>query len=476
MTDKAALRPWSLTARLGWRLAAVMLVAIVLAAAAVAWRTISTIHDLDDSALQDQVRLVATQLPTSLDSSGQLNLAEGIVAPFKASDGDSIFMIFAGRQLVATSDATAAKRLLLFLPQPLRPEFLRLPKMSGHEHGMVGLAADAGPWKIVVLQGRAQTAVLLSSLVGNFLVASLWLLVPIGAATSLVGVLTLRRGLRPLRDVSAAAALVGPARPEARLPLAMLPIEVAPLVYAVNQALTRMEQALIVQRRFMADAAHSLRTPLAVLTARLDMLDEQPDNMPLRHDVDRMARLVGQLLRMARLEGAPLNVTHSVDLYAVAVEAISDLVPLALQRGVDIALLEGPSSIFAKGNHPALVLAVTNLIENALLYAPAGSAVEVAVSRPANIIVTDQGPGVLLADRQRIFERFERGPSPSSGGAGLGLAIVAEIANAHGGSVHVTDGADGGAAFVLLLEGDATPTKHNYNQAASRTDGRELTA
>ena len=467
MTDKAEPRPWSLTARLGWRLAAVMLLAIVLAAAAVAWRTISTIQDLDDSALQDQVQLVAAQLPTSVDSSGRINLAENIIASFKASDGDSIFMIFAGRQLVATSDANAAKRLLPFLPQPLRPEFLRLPKMPGHKHGMVGLAVDAGTWKIVVLQGREQTAVLLSSLVGNFLVASLWLLVPIGAATSLVGVLTLRRGLRPLREVSAAAALVGPTRPEARLPLAMLPVEVVPLVYAVNQALTRLEQALIVQRRFMADAAHSLRTPLAVLTARLDMLDEQPDNAALRHDVDRMARLVGQLLRMARLEGAPLDVTHSVDLHAVAVEAISDLVPLALQSGVDIALLEGSSRIFVKGNHTALVLAVTNLIENALSYAPARSAVEVSVTKPANITVTDRGPGVLLANRRRIFERFERGPSSPNGGAGLGLAIVAEIANAHGGSVYVTDGADGGAAFVLLLEGDARATKHIYSRAAS---------
>ncbi len=466
MTDKAAPRQWSLAARLGWRLAAVMLAAILLAAAAMAWRAIETVHEIDDSALQDQARLIAARLPTSVDGSGRVNLPEGLVAPFTASDGDNIFMVFADNRLVATSDAEAATQLLPLLSHPLRPEFLRLPGMPGHKHGMVGLTADTGPWQVVVLQGREQTAVLISSLAGNFLVASLWLLVPIGAATTLVGVLTLRRGLRPLREVSAAAALVGPAQPAARLPLATLPVEVAPLVYAVNQALTRMEQALIVQRRFMADAAHSLRTPLAVLTARLDMLDEHSTPGELRHDVDRMARLVGQLLRMARLEGAPLDVTQCVDLHAVAVEAITDLVPLALQGGVDIALLEGPLDIFVRGNHTALVLAVTNLIENALSYAPARSAVEVAVTRPASIAVTDRGPGVALAHRRRIFERFERGPAPHEGGAGLGLAIVAEIANAHGGTVQVTEGAGGGAAFVLLLEGAVKAAGFAYNQAA----------
>ena len=452
MTGAPAARAWSLSVRLGWRLAAVMLVAILLAAAAVAWRAIATVHALDDSALQNQTRLITSRLPARPDSAGRIALPEDVVAPFRASDGDNVFMVYQGDRLVATSDSAVATDLAPLLSRPLDVGFFRLPAVPGHEHGMIGLIAKTGPWHVVVLQGREQTTVLLDSLMENFLIGSVWLLLPIGLATILVGVLTLQRGLRPLRQVSAAASLVGPAQPGARLPAAALPREIAPLVHAVNDALTRLEQALDTQRRFMAEAAHALRTPLAVLTARLDMLDEQqPGVGALRHDADRMGRLVGQLLRMARLEGLPLDVTQRVDLRAVAVEAISGLVPLALRDNVDLALREEPPVPPVRGNHAALVLAVTNLIENALSYAPPESAVEVAIAPPARIAVLDRGPGVPPEHRERIFGRFERGPAPRDGGAGLGLAIVAGIAAAHGGAVHATERAGGGAAFVIVL-------------------------
>jgi len=463
MTSPAPVCGWSLSVRLGWRLAAVMLVAILLAAAAVAWRAVATVHELDDSALQNQIRLIATRLPADLAK--PVTLPENFVAPFRASDGDNVFMVYGADLLAATSDPAAAAELAPYLPHPLRVGFFRVPAIAEHEHGMIGLLADTGPWRVVVLQGREQTAVLLDSLMGSFLMGSVSLLMPIGVATILVGVLTLRRGLRPLRQVSAAAGLVGPDRPGARLPVRALPTEVAPLVHAVNDALARLDQALLAQRRFMADAAHALRTPLAVLTARLDMLDDQPGMQALRHDADRMGRLVGQLLRMARLEGLELDIMQRVDLHAVAVEAITGLVPLALRDGVDLALLENPMLPPVLGNYAALTLAVTNLIENALAHAPHGSAVEVAILPPATIAVLDRGPGVPAARRARIFEPFERGPASRYGGAGLGLAIVAGIAVAHGGTVRATERSGGGAAFVLVLpNGRLAAGDHGHNQ------------
>ena len=455
MTD--ASRTWSLSARLGWRLAAVMLAAILLAAASVVWRTVATVHELDDSALQNQVRLIAAQLPATPDSQ-RIALPEELVAPFRASDGDNIFLVYSGERVVAASDRNAAAALAPYLPGQRRRGFFRVPVTAGHDRGMIGLASAAGPWRVVVLQGREQTSVLLDSLMENFFVGAVWLLLPIGVAMVLVGVLTLRLGLRPLRQVSAAATLIGPTQPGARLPVMPLPWEVAPLVHAVNEALTRLEQALTVQRRFMAEAAHALRTPLAVLTARLDALDGQPETDTLRHDVDRMTRLVGQLLRMARLEGLPLDMAGAVDLHAVAVEAITDLAPLAVQRGVELALLDSQAVPRVRGNYAALVLALTNLIENALSHAPVGSVVEVAITPPATIAVLDRGPGVPTADRERIFGRFERGTAPTGGGAGLGLAIVAEIAAAHGGSIRAAARADGGVAFVLMLKRDGLGT------------------
>lgn len=444
-------RPWSLAARLGWRLGAVMLLAVALAAAAVAWRAVKTVHDLDDLALESQVRMIVANLPSTLDGDGAVTLPDDLVGRFRSSDGDNLFLVYHQGRLVATSDVALAAMVTPLLRHAPHAGFLHVSGLAGHERGMVGLLTELGPWRVIVLQGREQTTALVGSLMVSFGLAAVWMLLPIGGTMILVGVLTLRQGLRPVREVSTAAALVGPSHPGARLPVASLPREIAPLVQAANEALTRMEQALVTQRHFMADAAHALRTPLAVLTARLDMLDEQPDVAALRHDADRVTRMVGQLLRMGRLEGLPLDVTQPVDLRAVAVEAISGLVPLGLQRQIEIALGECASPVLVRGNHAALVLALTNLIENALAHTPAGSAVEIAITPPAIISVLDRGPGVPVESRERVFKRFERGPASSKGGAGLGLAIVTEIAAAHGATVRVTSRDGGGAAFVLSL-------------------------
>ena len=470
----AGVRPaWSLAVRLGWRLALVLLLAILLAGGAVAWRVVETVHELDDSALQSQARPIMARLPAHAATAGTRSsgvvLPEAVVAPFRNSDGDNVFLVYREARLITSSDAAAASLVTPLLPVALHAGFFRIGGFAGHPRGMVGLAIRSGPWLVVVLQGREQTSVLLDSLTGSFLLAALWLLLPIGLAMILMAIWTLQRGLRPLRLVSAAAAMVGPGQPGARLPAEGLPAEVAPLVHAVNQALLRMEQALVTQRHFMAEAAHALRTPLAVLTARLDLLEAPPGGeratgpeqtiaqdgqrgVPaLRHDVDRITRLVGQLLRMARLEGLPLDVSQPVALHAVAVEAISALVPLGLQRHVELALHEAPGVAAVRGNHAALVLAVTNLIENAVGHAPAGTTVEVAIAAPARISVLDRGPGVAAPHRTRIFGRFERGPAAAEGGAGLGLAIVAGIAAAHGGAASVSAREGGGAAFILRL-------------------------
>ncbi len=430
-----------------------MIVAVLLAAAAIAWKAIETVYDLDDVGLQNQVALIVTELPAA--ATAAVTLPPSLVASFRASAGDNVFAVFAGDRLVAASDGAAVGRLLPLLPRPFEGGFFKLPPSEGHDHGFVGLVGYKGPWRVIVMQGRDQSDVLLDSMIGNFLLATLWLLLPIGVATVLVGVITLRRGLRPLTEVSAAAARVGPGHTGARLPAAGLPREIVPIVLAVNDALDRLEQALLAQRHFVAEAAHALRTPLAVLTARLDTLDATPGIHAARADTERMARLVGQLLRMARVDGLPFDLTEPVELHAVAVEAISNLVPLGLRRGIEISLDEAPVATL-HGNFAALVVALTNLIENALAHAPSGSVVEVAIAAPATVRVLDRGPGVAPDQRARIFGRFERGTSPRYDGAGLGLAIVAEIAAAHGGAARVEERAGGGAAFVLELAGSPT--------------------
>jgi two-component system sensor histidine kinase TctE len=447
-------RSWSLAHRLGLYLGAVMLIALVALFVLIGWRTITVVSDIDNAGFEGQAHMVAARLAPTAD--GGVTVPPEVVNRFLLSDGDNLFMVLAADgAMLTTSNPERAQQVLPFVP-PTNGRPFATPPVNGHPNGFVGLAQAAGPWRVVVAQGRDHHEVLQATVMRGLADNVVWLLLPIATVTVLVGVLTLRRGLRPLRVVSAAAAAIGPAAPGGRLPADGLPKELMPVVAAANGALDRLDRALQAQRRFVGEAAHAMRTPLAVLMARLD---QQPltadDTAALRGDVDRMGRLVEQLLRMARLDGLPLDVSAPVKLRAVAVEAISALAPLALHRGVELALGDGPATTpTARGNHAALVLALTNLIENALAHAPEGSTVEVELASPATLHVLDRGPGVPADERVAIFERFHRGRRASASGAGLGLAIVAGIAAAHGGTVTVADRAGGGADFVLSLPAD----------------------
>ncbi|MGH7124612.1 MAG: sensor histidine kinase [Stellaceae bacterium] len=442
---------WSLQARLAWRLAAVMAVAIGLTAAAVAWRALATVNSLEDQALQAQARDIQRNLTVAPDGTAKLLLPPDLEAAYRYSAGSDIYLVLdRARHVVAASSAEASTLLEPFLRDKSTGFFHSAPA------GYYGFATSSDGFQIVVAQDGHHPDVLRDSLRDEFSVAALWLLIPIGLAAVLVGVLTIRQGLRPLSSASSAAQEIGPEQPTRRLPLAGMPREIQPLVAAVNSALDRLARGLDVQRRFTADAAHELRTPLAVLTARLDALPSG-DIEAMRRDVDRMNRLVEQLLNMARLESLPLDVAHLVDLNDVVVEAISLLAPLAIRQSKELVRAEVGQPVMVHGNRAALVTALVNLIENAMAHAPAGSAIEVELSADGKIEVLDRGPGVLESEREAIFRRFHRGRTRGTSGAGLGLAIVAEIAAAHGGSVSAASRPGGGAAFCLHVAGVQSP-------------------
>jgi signal transduction histidine kinase len=438
-------REWRLARRLAWRLAAVMAIAMVLAAGTVVWRTLATIRSLDDAALQSQARLVASHLSIGPDGKPRLDLSTQLEAAFRGTDAQSLFVVYdpAG-QAVFASDQQAVAAIAPYRPR--ERGFFRVPPGDIYPEGLLGVLVRDGRWRVVVAQAHEQQEGLVESLLREFLFSALWLLVPMGLVTVGIAVLTTAHGLRPLREASAAAARVGPGHPHVRLPTAGLPGELKPLVGAVNAALDRMERSLQAHRRFVGDAAHALRTPLAILIARIDELPEGPKSAALRADCDRMRRLVEQMLTMARLDGAPLDVSAAVDLRAAAAEAISGRAPLAISRGIELALNAPEALPPIEGNQAAIVLAVENLLDNAIAHAPANSAVEVQIDPPATLSVLDRGPGVAEATQARIFERFQTGRSR---GVGLGLAIVAEVAAAHGARVQFQPRAGGGSAFVL---------------------------
>jgi len=158
------------------------------------------------------------------------------------------------------------------------------------------------------------------------------------------------------------------------------------------------------------------------------------------------------LLRVARLDPVALDVSGAVDLSAVTRDVVAYMAPPSLASGRSLAAQGTEQPIVVRGNRHAIEDAIRNLVENAVAHAPPGSEVVVEVSPPAAVKVSDRGPGIPLADREHIFDRFWRGRDSLGQGSGLGLSIVREIMRAHHGSVCVGDNPGGGAVFTLVFQ------------------------
>lgn len=271
------------------------------------------------------------------------------------------------------------------------------------------------------------------------------ILLPFSAGAILLIWLVSGWSLRQLASASREAAVVGPANPGARISTKRLPEEVRPLVGAINGALDRLTEAYQAEQRFVADAAHELRTPLAVLSLHLQRakLGGPLDWDTIDHDVEQLNKLVGQLLDLARKEHARQTEVGSarpiINLARVAREAAAAVVPLAegTCRKLDVDL---PDSLAVRGSSEDLHDLIRNLLDNALIHGRgeirlvAGVEIGGGDERLAYISVGDEGAGVSESLRDTVFDRFRKG-SPDSVGHGLGLAIVREIARGHDGIV-----------------------------------------
>ena len=327
---------------------------------------------------------------------------------------------------------------------------------------------DAEPTRVVIYRSGsgehpvsiqvAETTHKRQQLIRRILAALVWPnLLLIAAAATLI-TFGVRGALAPLLRVRDEVARRSP-RDLRALPTEAVPGEVRPLIDSLNRLFALLTEQAAAQQRFIANAAHQLKTPLAALQTQLELasMDPEPASVRIRLAqlealTERVAHLAHQLLALARSEpGASLTAQmRRVDLQAIAEQIASSHLDFSLRRGVDLGFELSPASVSAV---PWLLQELlANLVDNALRYTPAGGMVTVrcGVAGFPYLEVEDDGPGIPGAERERVFERFYRGAGLAGEGCGLGLAIVREIAELHGAGIRVESGANGkGARFRL---------------------------
>jgi two-component system sensor histidine kinase TctE len=356
-------------------------------------------------------------------------------------DGDTFVT---GYRNLPTHPAPMLPGKPVFYEAPYRGDTIRIAALSNN------LRADGHVTVMVqVAETLAGRIALTRAIVARTLLSQL-ILVAIGAAIVWFGV---TRGLRPLTALSReverrTATELAPLEPRG------VPHEVWPLVEAINQLIARVREAMGTQRRFIADASHQLRTPLAVLRTQADFALREDDPAAMKRAVAQLrdhsqatSHLASQLLSLARAEPvADQSAIGLVDLTEVAREACSALVPEALARHADLGF-DGADPAKVRGEAYLVREMVANLVDNALRYGRPGVEITVSVGRGVPgwvwLAVEDDGPGIPEAQRSRVLERFYRIPGTPGDGAGLGLSIVHEIARNHRATVHLSPGRSG---------------------------------
>ena len=262
--------------------------------------------------------------------------------------------------------------------------------------------------------------------------------------------ISVKKGLAPLSDLQDAVSK----RSEQNLSpidLPNIPEEVFLVANSVNNLMKQLQNLISVQNRFIADAAHQLRTPLAGAQAQLELaeLGGNPQilesTLPKVHQsLDRLLHTVNQLLVLAKSQPEAIAMIKmtTIDLNLIAKEVASEMAPTAIQKEIDLGFESTEMPALIIGNAERLKALLYNLLDNAILYTQDGGKVTVAINATNSMVelkVTDNGPGVSLKERDKIFDRFHRVMGSGQEGSGLGLAIVKEIANLHGASIAILD-------------------------------------
>lgn len=357
---------------------------------------------------------------TVRDEQGHV-VSEGSVPPEYARIGDAL-------------DAIGQARLGWNLGDPVRStaHVKRIWTAAGTVHAMSGPAGG-----IPLLRVLMTTLLVLVMLI-------LPAVVVMALATLVATPIVVRRAMKGLDQAAADAARIDVDQRGMRLAMADVPAEAMPLVQAVNAALGRLDEGYARQQRFLMDAAHELRTPIAILQTRLEAGAETPR---LLEDVARLATLAEQLLDLQRLDQHAMPFAP-VDLVDAARRVAADLAPLAIAAGYAVSFEADTPQVIVNGDQPALERALTNLVQNAIQHGGRRGTISLRAHADRTVEVADEGTGVPFEQRERIFEPFHRVQALDRG-AGLGLHLVREIMHRHAGRISVHDEPLGGACFKM---------------------------
>lgn len=448
--------PPSLLARIVLRLSLATLFAIICAYGWLWWEFQNTTGSLRDKSLIEMAHRIARSVVLDANGETSLHLSSSLRDAFVQSKGAHGFAVrerSSGKLLFAAGADVGP------IPQGLQhDEDGSLYQYNPDGPGPTSYFGEAFPFEVggrplivQVVRLSSDYQDLLETVLGDFFEDGGWLAGPFLLLLLLISILTVRGTLGPLRSLSRQVETIGPSATEVRLPLTDLPREILPLVKAVNRAFDRLDEGFRLQREFTANAAHELRTPLAVLTAHVDTLADREAAKALRQDLEGMAHLVEQLLCVARAEALALEPNARADLCAIARDVAAYLAPMAIHSGRMLEVDAPDHEIVVRGHEDSLFHAVRNLIDNALRYTPSGTSVIIGVSEsPPQLTVRDWGPGVPAEKRDAVFRRFWRADRRASG-AGLGLSIVQRTMDGHHGSIAYEDAEGGGALFRLIF-------------------------
>jgi signal transduction histidine kinase len=235
-----------------------------------------------------------------------------------------------------------------------------------------------------------------------------------------------------------------------------LPLEISSVIATLNAMLRNLERSFNIQRQFTSDAAHELRTPLAVLLLEASRLPPSAIRETIIHDLQALAVMINQLLRFAQAEEVMSRERHSVDVVSVARRVCQETGGVAVKSGVALAF-DAPAEPVTTTGHEALIdIAIRNVLENAIRFSPEGETVIVEVDETGTVTIDDRGPGVCDQDKDLVFDRLWRAGGDSSSGVGIGLALVRRVTRLHGGDAWVEDRPGGGSRFVLTFRSTLT--------------------